>query len=159
MEAYSLDLRERICAACDEGIDTRAEVAERFGVGRWFVQKLLRQRKREGSIAAKRRGRGPAPAIGPRDRQRLAVLVKEQSDATLAELCRALHERGGPLVSVPTMCRTLVALRLPLKKRRCTPASVIHRGCGRYVGTGKSGLPRWIRRSWSSWTKAGSTRR
>ena len=45
MEAYSLDLRERICAACDDGIETRQEVADRFGVGRWFVQKLLRQRR------------------------------------------------------------------------------------------------------------------
>jgi transposase len=45
MEAYSLDLRERICAACDEGLETRQEVADRFGVGRWFVQKLLRQRQ------------------------------------------------------------------------------------------------------------------
>ncbi len=30
MEAYSLDLRERICAACDEGIETHQEVAERL---------------------------------------------------------------------------------------------------------------------------------
>jgi len=28
MGAYSLDLRRRICAACDEGLDTRQEVAE-----------------------------------------------------------------------------------------------------------------------------------
>jgi transposase len=55
MEAYSLDLRQRICSACDEQTETRQEVADRFGVGRWFVQKLLRQRRVEGTIAAKAR--------------------------------------------------------------------------------------------------------
>ncbi len=52
MEAYSLDLRECVCAACDEWLETRAEVAERLGVSRSFVQKLLRRRK-SGSIQAK----------------------------------------------------------------------------------------------------------
>ena len=41
MEAYSLDLRERICVACDEGTETHQGVADRFGVSRWFVQKLF----------------------------------------------------------------------------------------------------------------------
>ena len=41
MEAYSLDLRERICAACDEGIETRQEVAERFWSAPQKVVQLL----------------------------------------------------------------------------------------------------------------------
>ena len=105
MEAYSLDLRQRICAACDEGLDTRQEVAERFGVGRWFVQKLLRQRRGDGTIAAKARGRGPAPAIGAAGLQLLRKLVKSDPDATLAELCSSLRQAGGPAVGVWTMCR------------------------------------------------------
>ena len=159
MEACSLDLRQRICAACDEGIDTRQEVAERFGVGRWFVQKLLRQRRLDGSIAPKPRGRGPAPSIGPADQRRVRKLLEIKADATLAELCRSLHDCGGALVSVPTMCRALKSLRLPLKKRRCTPASVTRRGCGRFADTLRSGSRRWILGGWSSWTRAGSTRR
>ena len=138
MEAYSLDLRQRICAACDEGIETRLEVAEQFGVGRWFVQKLLRQRRREGTIAPKQRGRGPAPAIGSADRRRVRKLLEIRSDATLAELCRSLHGCGGALVSVPTMCRALKSLRLPLKKRRCMRQSGTRHGCGRYAGTSRS---------------------
>ena len=115
MDAYSLDLRQRICAACDERTDTRGEVAERFGVSRWFVQKLLRQRRRDGSIAAKARGRGPAPAIGAADAQLLRGLVKADPDATLAELCDSLRRVGGPAVGVWTMCRALKGLRLVLK--------------------------------------------
>jgi transposase len=128
MEAYSLDLRERICAACNEGFETRQEVADRFGVGRWFVQKLLRQRRREGTIAAKPRGRGPASTIGPADRQRLRKLVKTNADATLSELCSLLQQAGGAAVKVWTMCRVLKTLRLVLKKRRCTPVSVTRPG-------------------------------
>ena len=41
MEAYSLDLRQRICAACDERIETRQEIADRFGVGRWLQAKSV----------------------------------------------------------------------------------------------------------------------
>jgi hypothetical protein len=37
MEAYSLDLRERICVAYDEGLDSVTELAERYGVGRCFI--------------------------------------------------------------------------------------------------------------------------
>src|SRR6476619_3889114 len=133
MEAYSLDLRERICAACDEGIETRQEVADRFGVGRWFVQKLLRQRRAQGPIAAKARGEGPAPTIGPADQQRLRKLVKASPDATLSELCNLLHQAGGASVNVWTMCRALKALRLVLKKRPSMPASVTRRRCGHCV--------------------------
>jgi transposase len=159
MEAYSLDLRERICAACDEGLETRQEVADRFGVGRWFVQKLLRQRRKEGSIAPKARGRGPAPTISPADRVRLKKLVKEDADARLSELCHALHQAGGAEVHVWTMCRALKAMRLALKKRRCTPASGIRRGFARYAGTSRNAWRHWTRRNWSSWTKAESIRR
>ena len=158
MEAFSLDLRQRICAACDEGIETRQEVAEQFGVGRWFVQKLLRHRRLDGSIAPKPRGRGPSPAIGPADQRRVRKLLEIKPDATLAELCRSLRRAGGASVSVPTMCRALKSLRLPLKKRRCTPASGTRHGCGRYADTSGNGSRRWIPSGWSSWTRAGSTR-
>ena len=157
MEAYSLDLRQRICAACDEQFETRQEVAEQFGVSRWFVQKLLRQRRKRGTIVAQPRGRGPAPALGAADRQVLGKLVKAAPDATLSELCCMLQRAGRAEVRVWTMCRALKALRLVLKKRRCTPASGTRLACGRYAGTSRSAWRRWNRRNWSSWTRAGST--
>lgn len=159
MEAYSLDLRQRVCAACDEKCYTIAEVAERFGVGRWFVHKLLRQRRQEGSIAAKQRGHGPAATIGVADQRRLRKLVRESADATLAELCQRLHEAGGPQVGVWTMCRALKKLRLPLKKRHCMPASVTRRACGRCVVSSGNRWRGWTRPSWFSWMKVASTPR
>jgi transposase len=157
MEAYSLDLRQRICAACDQGDQTRQEVADGFRVGVWFVYKILRQRRQTGSIAPRPRGHGPEPLMDRGAARRVRELVRARSDATLAELCRALGEQGGPQISVPTMHRTLKALRLPLKKRRFTPASGTRTGSGRYAGTLRSASPGSSRGSWSSWTKAGST--
>ena len=43
MAAYSMDLRERVVAACDEGGDTRAEIAERFSVSGSWVRRLLQR--------------------------------------------------------------------------------------------------------------------
>jgi transposase len=156
MEALSLDLRERICAACDEQTETRQEVADRFEVSRSFVQKLLRRRREGGSIAAKPRGRGPAALIGEQDRRRLRNLIKAKPDATLSELCRSLQEAGGASVSVPTLCRALKALRLPLKKRHCMHRSAIPRAFGRCGDTGRSASPGWMQPNWSLWTKAAS---
>lgn len=147
MEAYALDLRRRICDAYDEGDEIVTEVADRFDVGRWFVHKLLRQRREEGSIAPKPRGKGPAPGIGAADRKRVGKLVKDEPDATLSELCRRLVEAGGVSVSVPTMCRAAKALRLVLKKRRCTPASATRPESGPCAGTSRSGSRKWTPRS------------
>jgi transposase len=157
MEALSLDLRERICGACDECVETRAEVAERFGVSRSFVQKLLRRRKETGSIAAMPHAGGAKASMDGMDLSRLRKLVKAKRDSTLAELCCSLAAAGGASVSVPTMCRVLADLRLRLKKRRSTPRSGTRHASGRCGDTGRNAWRRWTPRSWSSWTRAGST--
>lgn len=159
MEALSLDLRERVLAACDGGDLTRQEVAEEFAVSRSFVQKLLRRRADGRPLAPRRRSGGAAPALGGRDLDRLRELVREKPDRTLAELRDALREAGGPAVSAATVCRALKKLGLPLKKRRSTPASGTRRGYSAYAGSGRRRRSRSPRRSWFSWTRAGRTRR
>lgn len=159
MEALSLDLRERVLAACDEGDLTRQEVADDFVVSRSFVQKLRRRRADGVPLAARPRSGGAAPVLSEQDLGRLRGLVGEKPDRTLAELRSALHESGGPEVSVPTVCRALKKLGLPLKKRPCTPASGTRRGSGGGAGGGRPRRSRSRPRSWSSWTRAGRTRR
>ena len=63
MKAYSIDLRERVVAACDAGDATREQVAARFSVSVPWIRKLLRQRRQTGSIAPKPRGGGRVPAF------------------------------------------------------------------------------------------------
>lgn len=128
MEALSLDLRERVAAACDEGSESQPELADWFSVSVSFITKLLRRRRLTGSVAPKPRGGGRKPALRERDLRRVRGLVAEQPDATLAELCQRLAARGGPAVGAWTMCRALKTLGLVRKKSRSTPASGTRRG-------------------------------
>jgi transposase len=115
MEAYSVDLRQRILRTCDELGLTRQEIADDFGVSRSFLQKLLRRANEGRSIAPKPRRGGKTPTWRRAERQ-VRELVRLKPDSTLAELCKALTADGGPAIRPWTMCRALAALGLPLKK-------------------------------------------
>jgi transposase len=150
MEAYSLDLRERVAAACDEGCFTRSEIAEEFHVSVPFITKLLRRRRQTGSIAAKPHA-GGFPSV--MDRAALAALkslVAEQPDATLPELRDRLAQRHHVPVSEPTVCRALAKLGLPRKKSRCMPRSATRRESGAN-GDGSAGRSNRSRRRNASW--------
>ncbi len=110
MQAYSVDLRKRALADCDAGRKTKA-VAAKYGVSRTWVR-ALKQRRRETSEIAARRGGGRKPKI---DRVRLAALVAADADATLAEL-RARLEIPCALSAV---WKALAALTLTFRKKRC----------------------------------------
>jgi transposase len=136
MQAFSLDLRERLIRACAEEGCTRQELADLFGVSRSFLQKLLRRHEDGDSIAPRARGKGPAPTLGQKELDRVAHLVREQADATLEELCDLLEASKGPSVSLASMCRALQTLGLSLKKSRCMPTSGTRRASKRCGGTG-----------------------
>jgi transposase len=123
MKAYSDDLRERVWRACHEEAMGPSEAAEELGVSRSFVCKLLRRYRDEGTLCAKPRGGNRPPALSATDLGTLRCLVRERPDATLAELCRRLHERCGVTVRTWTVCRALAKLGLPPKKSPSTPAS------------------------------------
>ena len=116
MAAYSLDLRERIVAACDEGGASRAAVAARFTVSLGLVKKLLAQRRRVGHVLALPRGGGQKALLGASEHERLRAAVAAKNDASLAELVEAVRATGGRRVSIPTMSRVLLGLGLGRKK-------------------------------------------
>jgi transposase len=121
-------------AACDEGTRSQPEIAEDFGVCLSFITKLLRRRKRTGSIAAKPRSGGHASAIDADAEAELRSIVRGDPDATLSELGDALAERRGVRRSVPVVCRALQRLDLPRKKRRSTPPNATRPACAASVG-------------------------
>src|SRR4051812_22596057 len=126
MKAYSQDLRERVVRACDEGRGTRQQLADLFGVSTAWIRRLLQRRRETGSFAARPHAGGPAPKMTPARRGRLAGLVAEQPDATLAEL----RDRLGAAVHLSTVARALQRLGLPVKKKSCTPPSRTAPTCG-----------------------------
>ena len=113
--AYSGDLRAKVLAACDRGMQTK-EVAEAFGVSRSWVRRVKQRRREFGEIAPRPMG-GPGPI--KIDRRRLAELVAEQPDATLIEL----RDRLACGCSESGVCVALKKMGLGLKKRRSTRPS------------------------------------
>ncbi len=110
MRAYSMDLRERVLADCDVGQTTKP-VAEKYGVSRTWVRSLKQRRRETGEIAP-RKGGGRKRKI---DRARLAELVREDPDATLAEL----RERLAIRCALSAIWTVLHELKLTFKKSRC----------------------------------------
>ena len=119
MKAYSMDLRERVVAACDRGEGTREEIAKRFRVGVAWVYRLLRRRRDTGSIAAKPHGGGQKPAFDRPAAERLRRAVADRPDATLEEL----REAVGVACGTSAVHRALERLGLPRKKSRSGPPS------------------------------------
>jgi transposase len=118
MEAYSLDLRKRVLAACDAGKGTK-EVARLFDVSPAWVRRLKQRRRELNTIEPLPKKNGPDPKLTPRHRVRLRDAVERQPDLTLAELKAKLKLSA----SVPTICRALRSLGLSFKKSRSSPTS------------------------------------
>ena len=119
MHAYSLDLRQRVAQACDDGSLTHAEIADLFQVSTAWVRQLLQRRGDTGSLEPRPHGGGYPPKLSAAQQQRLAALVAADADATLDELRRRLRVR----VSISTLSRALARLELTRKKSPWPPAS------------------------------------
>src|SRR3954468_18456440 len=112
MRSYSIDLRERVVAACDGGEGTREQIAQRFCVSVAWVYRLLARRRDTGSIAPKPHGGGQPPAVQGETAERLRKAVEECPDATLEEL----REATGVACGISAVFRALSRLGLPRKK-------------------------------------------
>ena len=123
MKAYSLDLRERVAAACAQSGRTVGAVAAQFSVSVSFVAKLLRHQRQSGSLVALPHRSRPAPSLDASARTDLAACLRQQPDATLDELRVWVAALGGPAVSPATMGRAVQALDWRRKKRASTPPS------------------------------------
>ena len=119
MRSYSMDLRERVVAACDRSEATREQVAKRFCVSTAWVYRLLARRRDTGSIAPKPHGGGQPPAFQGESAERLRKAVEDCPDATLEELRQA----AGVSCGTSAVFRALNRLGLPRKKSRSGPPS------------------------------------
>ena len=118
MKTYSLDLRQRIVDAVDNGIDTYSEIADMFGVHESFIYKLLRQRRELGHVAPLPHGGGAQPKLDDKALDLLVDLVHQVPDRTLDELRQQLHKKVKTKVSVSTIWYGLEKCGITLKKSR-----------------------------------------
>ena len=128
MKAYSLDLRERVAAACQQPGRTLGAVAAQFSVSVSFVEKLLQRQRTRGSLAPLPLRGGPAPCLDASSRADVVACLRQQPDATLDELRVWVAALGGPAVSVATMGRAVQAVGWRRKKRASTPPSATPSG-------------------------------
>lgn len=117
MKAYSLDLRQKVLAAALRGDRSLREVAELFGVGKTFVDKLLGLHRAGEDIAPRPHGGGYPARLLPRHEKLLRAEVRRQKDATLEELRTHLAAKDSLIVSVSTVSRSLIRLGLGRKKK------------------------------------------
>jgi len=118
MKAYPVELRERIVEAVDRQHGTVSEIAQIFDVTERYVYKLLRQRQERGVLAPLPHGGGAQPKLSKEKREKVAALVAQGPDVTLADLRQKIKKKLRVEVSIGTVWNLLEALRLTRKKRR-----------------------------------------
>ena len=117
MKPYSVDLREKVVNTYHLGNIFVRKLAVNFGVGKGFVQKMLRQHQQEGHVNPWKQGTRKKAVLADSSTQ-LIALIEKYPDATLAQYCEYWLESQDQLVSSSMMCRELQKLNLTLKKKR-----------------------------------------
>ena len=120
MEAYSMDLRQRVADDRAAGMTVRA-VAQKYRVCESFVYDLMGRQRETGSLAAFNQHTGRKRKLSEEGHTRLAALVRQQPDATIPQLRVAL----GEPISDRTVGRALKRLGLTRKKSLYGPLSRI----------------------------------
>jgi transposase len=115
MKPYAVDLREKVVNTYHSGNISVRKLATSFGVGKAFVQKMLRQYKEEGHVNPGKQGTRKKAVLADSSNQ-LISLVEEYPDATLSEYCEYWLEFHEQVVSESMMCRALQKLNLTRKK-------------------------------------------
>jgi transposase len=110
---YSLDLRERIVDAYDDGVSV-AELVDQYKVGRSTIYSYINQFQETGSVAAKEYQPGRKKKLEPYETE-VRQIIAEHPDGTLAEFCDKLSPHVS--VSTTTLCDFLRDLKITRKKK------------------------------------------
>src|SRR4051794_41859110 len=106
VRAYSMDLRERIVAAVDAGLN-QAQAAERFGVSLRSVERYLARRRATGSLAVTEQRHGREPKQRRQLQAWLPGRLEAAADPTLAGHAAAVLPARGPPASLSAGPRAL----------------------------------------------------
>ncbi|MEH2395713.1 MAG: transposase [Nostoc sp.] len=123
MKPYSIDLRQKIVKAYSEGDTSIRKVANRFGVAKSFVQKLLSINKTQDHLKPRQQGGGMKGKLDGYE-SKIAAMIEQYPDATLLEYCEYWGTSYNHWISTSTMCRALQKQKLTLKKRHYAAAKV-----------------------------------
>jgi transposase len=108
---YSMDLRTRVLADCDAGMDT-SDVAKKYTVSPAWVYRLLQRRRETGEVRPRKGCPGPKPKLQA-EHDRLRQVAQAEPDLSASEY----RDRLGCPCSVLTVWRCLRRLGLTFKKK------------------------------------------
>jgi transposase len=114
MQAYSMDLRERVLADCEQGMKPSA-VGDKYSVSTRFVQKLLKRHRETGDIRPRTGKPGPK-AKWLQHVAELQAMVQAQPDATLEEYSLLFKKQLGLDICYVSVWRVFKKLGITLKK-------------------------------------------
>jgi transposase len=117
MQPYSLDLRERVVKAYEQGKGSIAQISQMFNVGQTFVKKMLRLKRQTADLSPQPQGGGKPPSLSAENLVLLRARIRQQSDVSLAELQTHLQQQAPVSVHVATISRALSQLGLPRKRK------------------------------------------
>lgn len=115
---YSMDLRERVLAACERREMTEVQIAEAFSIGEATVRRWKRRNREAGTVEPLAHGGGHPAAVNEEGLLLLCQLVQEQPDATAQEVRDALVEQTEKSASRSAVVRAMKKLGLTRKKSR-----------------------------------------
>ena len=119
--AYSLDLRERVVAAIEEGLSTH-QAAVRFSIGISTAGSWARLKRSQGDVRPGRQGKPPGSVLDAHADFILGVL-EAKPDTTLDELVEWLASERAVVVVRTAVWKFLNRRDMTHKKRLRTQAS------------------------------------
>ena len=138
--AYSLDLRKRVLAALERGMEVD-EAVSTFQVGRSTIFRWQAQQRTTGTLMA-RTSPGRTRLIAEGAEAGLRAQLEQQPDATLAQHVAAWSDTDHPSVSVATMARAIARVGWTRKKRLLVPLNRISKHARSSESVSSSAAPR-----------------
>jgi len=120
-KSYSQDLRARVFALADAGQPV-GQTADALRVSVSYVSKVLGRRRTTGEVSSRPQRCHLTPRLA-RLHEAIRAEVAARPDATIEELRRWLAGTHQVSASEGLVHKTLAALGLTYKKRRCMPRS------------------------------------
>ena len=125
MKAYSIDLREKVLRAVDQGYP-RDEIIKLLGVSRATIKRYLKQRRETGNVSVRPIPGRPSKKFAPLQAGLVAQL-QAYPDATLERHCQIWEHEHGLRVSPTTMGRAIRRVGWTRKKRQWVPLNATKR--------------------------------
>jgi len=118
---YSMDLRERVVAAIEGGLSTRAAAA-RFSIGIATAGAWARLKRATGGVRPGKQGK-PKGSVLDAHMDFILGVLGAAPDTTLDEMVERLRDERGVTVVRTAVWKFLARHEQTHKKRRLTPAS------------------------------------